>query len=109
MWYICLYSLCILLVDSETGHRIKDESKPGRINWVYAVMKRTGMLPQEWELPQCLFGEHLLLEHSGIPVALVESEKMAVICSGLIPRYLWLASGGMQQINQEKFMLYTIH
>lgn len=37
------------------------------------------------------------------PVALVESEKTAVICAGLMPRFLWLATGGKQQINTEKF------
>lgn len=64
----------MMLYDPETGHRIKDEGKPGRINWVHAVMKRTGMLPEDWELTQCLFGEHLLPKYPNKPVALVESE-----------------------------------
>lgn len=66
-------------------------------------MKRVGQLPEDWELTQCLFGEHLLPLYPDKPVALVESEKTAVICSGLMPRFLWLATGGKQQINQEKF------
>lgn len=33
------------------------------------------------------------------PVALVESEKTAVICAGLMPRSLWLATGGKSCIN----------
>lgn len=64
-------------------------------------MKRVGQLPEDWELTQCLFGEHLLPLYPDKPVALVESEKTAVICSGLMPRFLWRATGGKQQINQE--------
>ncbi len=93
----------IMKYDPETGHRIKDESKPGRINWVHAVMKKVGQLPEDWELTQCLFGEHLLPIYPDKPVALGENQKTAVICCGLMPKFLWLATGGKQQINQEKF------
>ena len=50
----------IMKYDSETGHRIKDPNDPGRITWVHSLMKNFGQLPKEWELSQCLFGEHLL-------------------------------------------------
>jgi len=93
----------MMLHDPETGHRIKDKDKPGRIDWVHFLMKRTGMLPQDWEVTQCLFGEHLLRLNPGKPVALVESEKTAVICAGLMPQYLWLATGGKSQLKAEKF------
>lgn len=66
-------------------------------------MKRYGQLPEEREVTQCLFGEHLLPMYPDKPVALVESEKTAVICAGLMPKYLWLATGGKQQINAKKF------
>lgn len=49
------------------------------------VMKydhETGQLPREWTLTQCLFGEHLLPLFPEKPVALVESEKTAIICAG---------------------------
>ena len=68
-------------------------------------MKQSGQLPADWELSQCLFGEHLLLEHPGMPVALVESEKTAVICSGLMHQYLWLATGGKSCINDRLLVL----
>ena len=58
----------MMLYDPETGHRIKDKDKPGRINWVHALMKRTGMLPQDWEVTQCLFGEHLFASTRGSPL-----------------------------------------
>ena len=89
----------IMKYDPETGHRIKDENVPGRITWVHSLMKKLGRLPDDWTLTQCLFGEHLLAEYPDKPVALVESEKTAFICAGLMPKYLWLATGGKSQIN----------
>lgn len=38
-------------------------------------------------------------------VALVESEKTAVICAGLMPRFLWLATGGKSMINDRLLVL----
>ena len=76
-----------------TGHRIKDPNKPGRINWLHSILKRRKQLhPPDWQLTQCLFGEHLLLQHQDKTVALVESEKTAIICAALMPQYLWLAT-----------------
>jgi hypothetical protein len=89
----------IMKYDPETGHRIKDPSTPNRITWVHSLLKQLGKLPRTWALSQCLFGEHLLAEYPDKPVALVESEKTAVICAGLIPRYLWLATGGKSQLS----------
>jgi hypothetical protein len=37
-------------------------------------------------------------------VALVEAEKSAVILSELYPQYIWLASGGMGELQVNKFM-----
>ena len=48
---------------------------------------------------QCLFGEHLLPFCPDLPVALVEAEKTAVICSAVFPEFLWLATGGLGQFN----------
>ena len=50
-------------------------------------------------LSKCLFGEHLLSLCPDLPVALVEAEKTAVICSAVIPEFLWLANGGLGQFN----------
>ncbi len=97
----------IMLYNPEDGHRIKDPDVPSRITWVHSVMKQAGMLPKEWELTQCLFGEHLLAAHPDKPVALVESEKTAVICAGLMPKYLWLATGGKSQLNPERLAVLT--
>lgn len=95
----------IMKYDPETGHRVKDPAQPGRINWVHSLMKYPNGLPEGWQLTQCLFGEHLLRQYPGKVVALVESEKTAVICAGLMPRFLWLATGGKSQINDRLLVL----
>ena len=95
----------IMRYDSSTGHRIKDESVPGRISWVHSELKRSGVLPDGWELNQCLFGESLLPKYPDKVVALVESEKTAIIASALMPKYLWLATGGKSCINDRLLVL----
>ena len=83
-----------MLYNPTTGKRVK---KPfNHINWVHSALK----LP-EFELRQCLFGEHLLNDKTK-PVAIVESEKTAVIASVYFPKFIWLASGGKDGLNAEK-------
>ncbi len=89
----------VMKYDPDTGHRVKDENTPNRITWVHSLMKRSGQLSESWKLTQCLFGEHLLNEYPDKPVAIVEAEKTVVICAGLIPKFLWLATGGKSCLN----------
>ena len=49
--------------------------------------------------------EHLLHDKVNANVALVESEKTAVICSLLLPEYIWLATGGKSQFNDRLMVL----
>ncbi len=89
----------IMKYDPKTGHRVKDEAMPFRINWVHSELKKSGELPSSWNVTQCLFGEHLLEKYPNKKVALVEAEKTAVICSAFMPEYIWLATGGKSQLN----------
>ena len=66
---------------------------------MHSLLKQRGVLPQEWELTQCLFGEHLLKKYPEKPVCLVESEKTAIICACINPECVWLATGGKGQLN----------
>lgn len=94
----------IMKYNPQTGKRIKDPDTPFKINWVHSLMKHSGQLPKDWELTQCLFGEHLLSDpqNNCKTVALVESEKTAVIASAIMPKYIWLATGGKSQLKPEK-------
>lgn len=89
----------VMKYDPNTGHRVKDGSG---INWVHAIMKKQGLLPDDYNLVQCLFGEHLLKMYPTKVVALVESEKSALIASGVYPNYIWLATGGKSQLSIDK-------
>ena len=76
----------IMQYDAETGKRIKEPY--ARVSWVHTELN----LP-DFTLDQCFFGEHLLSDRRK-PVAIVESEKTALITSFYIPEYIWLATGG---------------
>ena len=88
----------IMQYNPETGHRRKDLEKP--VDWVHSRLKKDNILPSDWELVQCLFGEHLLPGTPNATVCLVESEKTAVICSALLPDNIWLATGGKQNLKE---------
>ena len=82
----------IMGYDAATGHRIKEPFN--QVSWVHSVRK----LP-DFRMKQCLFGEHLLSDTSATmstkPVAVVESEKTALVAALFIPDFIWLATGGM--------------
>ncbi len=89
----------IMKYDPESGHRIKDGAG---VNWVHSILKKRGVLPDTFHLVQCLFGEHLLSWNPDKDVALVESEKTALIGASVFPQYVWLATGGKSQMNPDK-------
>jgi len=74
--------------------RNKDNFPP--VHWVHSALKLT-----DFNMKQCLFGEHLLTDKSK-PVAIVESEKTAVIASAYFPQFIWLATGGLSHFSLEK-------
>jgi len=85
----------VMLYDFNSGKRIK---KPhNHISWVHSILKL-----DNFNLKQCLFGEHLLAL-SDKPVCVVESEKTAVLASLYLPDYIWLATGGLQNLNPKLF------
>jgi hypothetical protein len=84
----------IMLYSPTTGKRIKEPSN--HISWIHKAIKQP-----EFELKQCLFGEHLLIDKTK-PVAIVESEKTAVIASVYLPQFIWLAVGSLTNLNAEK-------
>lgn len=90
----------IMQYNPETGRRIKHES--GAIDWVHNKLKKAGTLPKDFNLQQCFFGEHLLKIFRNKPVAIVESEKSAIIASVVIPDSIWIAAGQLNGLSIEK-------
>ena len=90
----------IIQYNPDDGHRIKERG----VNWVHSLLKKRNAVSNEWTLTQCLFGEHLLSQTADIRkvVAVVESEKTAVICAIQYPDCVWLATGGKSQLSSEK-------
>ena len=63
----------VMRYNSETGKRLKNGCNA--VDWMHARLKREGVLPDEWELSQCLFGEHLLKRRPEDTVCLVERKE----------------------------------
>lgn len=84
----------IMLYNPITGKRVKEPFN--HINWAHKALKQP-----DFVLKQCLFGEHLLRDKRK-PIALVESEKTAVIASVYLPQFIWLAVGSLTNLNVEK-------
>ena len=99
--------------------------------WVSALLRRRNPFPNSpHETSHCFFGAHLIsplnerlfrppltppnsggetaiavMEGQGgrSPIAVVEAEKTAVILSELYPQYVWLAAGGLGEVQVDKF------
>lgn len=96
----------VMQYNPEDGHRIKTE-QGASINWIHSILKKQNVLPEEWLLSQCLFGEHLLSLYPDKVVVLVESEKSAIIGSAIFPDYVWLATGGKSQMKEDKLRVLS--
>lgn len=89
----------VMSYDPVTGHRIHNSRAT---NWIHSLMQAKNLIDGEFNLRQCLFGEHLLPKYPNMVVAIVEAEKTAVIASAVFPKYIWLATGGKYGINADK-------
>lgn len=96
----------VMQYNPEDGHRIKG-GEVSAVDWIHSILKRQRVLPEDWQLSQCLFGEHLLNVYPDKVAVLVESEKSAVIGSALFPGYVWLATGGKSQLREEKLRVLS--
>lgn len=84
----------IMLYDTDTGKRVKQPFN--HISWVHTVLKL-----DNYNLVQCLFGEHLLKNRPADTVIIVESEKTAIIGAGFATDAVWLATGGCQNLSKK--------
>ena len=110
-------------------HRLKD--KQHHPTWISTLLRRRDPFPNSpHETSHCFFGAHLIsplnerlfrppltppnsggetaiavMEGQGgrSSIAVVEAEKTAVILSELYPQYVWLAAGGLGEVQVDKF------
>jgi hypothetical protein len=76
-------------------------------DWEHAWRARQKQYdPDKWEVHYALFGEHLLRRYPQAVVNVVESEKTAIIMAnyyGDFDSQIWLACGGLQWLQLDKF------
>ncbi|MEK6479074.1 DUF6371 domain-containing protein [Catalinimonas sp. 4WD22] len=83
----------IMLHDPDSGRRSKYH-----FNFVHSLYR-----PDNYQLKQCLFGQHLLSQvDDDTKIAIVEGEKTAMIASYFFRDIIWLATGGETLLNEEK-------
>lgn len=93
-----IHSGKIMLYDQGSGKRVKEPFP--HIQWIHKVIQ----IKDDFNLKQCLFGEHQLIECSDDKmIAIVESEKTAIIMSGFFPHYIWMATGSLSNVNPYLF------
>ena len=79
-------------------HRLKNRNA----TWaMYLMKKHFNLAPDSFHVDHVFFGLHLVTD--ACTVCIVEAEKSAVILSELYPQYVWLAAGGLAELQLEKF------
>jgi len=86
----------IILYDKNSGKRSKN------ITWVHSVLKL-----KCFNLKQCLFGLHQINQFPDKIIGIVESEKTAIIMTGvsiqlnILNNYIWMATGSLNMLKEE--------
>ena len=87
------------------GHIMRyhtDGHRQGYQGWVHDRLMKASLLPPDYQLHQCLFGQHLLALHPDAQVCIVESEKTALLLSARHRNAVWLATCGSSGLTVEK-------
>jgi hypothetical protein len=93
-----------------TGKRDKNTTPTHCASALEYRYKKAGRLVPQWLVNyqnnetkiNCLFGEHLLKSDLSKPVAVVESEKTAIIASVYLPQFIWLACGSLSNLSKDR-------
>lgn len=83
------YTYKLVIYNPETGRSKSNDGKR------YGITTKGGCAP-------CFFGEHLLTLRPDAPVEIVESEKSALMAAIYYPEKIWMACGGLEQLNESK-------
>ncbi|MBL7854843.1 MAG: hypothetical protein JNL17_10625 [Cyclobacteriaceae bacterium] len=85
----------LMCYDAKTGKRDKT-----KFDSAHSVLRKSGQ--RTAHIRQILFGEHLLSIPTPRAVAVVESEKTAMISSCYLPEITWLACGSISNLTAER-------
>ncbi|MBK5722632.1 hypothetical protein JGH11_17290 [Dysgonomonas sp. Marseille-P4677] len=87
----------------ETGRRLRDTTTYV-FDWLHSILIRKKLLPENFALKTCFFGEHLigLDENRDKIICIVESEKTAIIASLCISDCLFIATGSLENLTIER-------
>lgn len=85
--------MCYELVDG-IPKRLKSEETWKSFDWIHTKFKEFNYKPMA-------FGSHLLNLYPHKKVAIVESEKTALIMACVSPQYIWLATSSMNCLQKE--------
>lgn len=82
-------------------HRVKNDENGG----IRLIHKDHNQPATNKGIKWNLYGEHLLYDLGGKNCVIVESEKTAFVMSLLYPSFIWLATGGLNQLSKDyKFL-----
>ena len=88
----------IMLYNEVDGKRVKQPYN--HITWFHTPDK---CIYNDFNLEQCFFGQHLLQENNRTrQICVVESEKTAILGCLAQPDCIWIATGGIQNINEQR-------
>ena len=89
---------------NDNGHRLKltrpDGSEYGKVQMMWKYLNHD----RDREPEMCFFGQHLVTLYPDKPIAIVESEKTAIVMSYLYPQYVWLAT-----LSLNNFQAYRLN
>ncbi|MDT9547426.1 MAG: DUF6371 domain-containing protein [Chlorobium phaeovibrioides] len=85
----------VMLYHAGTGRRVKEPFN--HIQWAHKLLQ-----VEPYHLRQCLFGLQLVMADPSKPVAVVESEKTAMVASGFIPDFIWTATSGKGNLTVDR-------
>lgn len=93
----CIFYQIDLKGNIRRGKIIVYNPKSGRRGAIHSVHSQLGINRENYPRWR-FFGEHLLIEQDK-PVAIVESEKTAIIASVYFPQCIWLATGNISTLK----------
>lgn len=99
--YLQVRSGKVMLYNENTGNRVKASGK-ACIDWVHSILLRNNQL-KDFKLSQCLFGLHQINKEKEKVIAVVESEKTAILMTAVMPKFVWLACGSASNLKLELF------